>query len=215
MEPDGDLRFSSFGFVRLAADRDGEKLFRMLRSSEQFTAAKSDEDLTAGTDFAALVAAGIARASRVGQSEESLEVICTAMKRWIGQYEKVEDSHWMVTPLLWLCTRARKVSMGLDKAGSTDRYRKKLVEVHRETFNHLRKNRAKQEGCLTVYCELLRLYFSIGWALQCAFLLVAAVQGDKLDLEALRPRAFAVTLAFFWGKLCVLDGNVTEAQKKT
>jgi len=65
-----------------------------------------------------------------------------------------------------------------------------------------------------VCSELLRLYYHLGQASQCSFLLANLTHGGASpDLEAL-PKALAVTLCFFWGKHCVLDAKVAEAEER-
>merc|ERR1712113_915530 len=72
--------------------------------------------------------------------------------------------------------------------------------------------RQRREGALVICCELLRLYFRLDQAAQCSFLL-AAVGQHPIDPDVL-PKALAVPLYYFWGKFCVLEGNVIEGEQR-
>lgn len=115
----------------------------------------------------------------------------------------------------WLCSHSRRLAAQLDRQGRVETHRRKVVEVLREQFQHLRRDREKSlQGCLAVCCELLHLYFILGQASQCSFLLANLTHGGASpDLTAI-PKALAVTLCFFWGKHCVLDANVAEAETR-
>lgn len=196
-------------FARLAAKRDGAGLHKALR------AAASDpidsEDGRVG--HADAVALEVARARRAGESEEGLAAWCEALKRWCAQYGAQPSASWMTPPLLELAAAGRRRAAILDRREGGERHRRKLVEILRELFQSLHRDREKREGCLVVCCELLRLYFRLGQAAQCSFLLAAVNQshGGKLDMGAL-PKALGVTFSFLWGKHCVMDGNVVEAE---
>lgn len=210
---EGDVRSLLQSFARLQEARDGVALHALLRSTER-EPCPSDVEVPGGTEP---IAAAVARAWVKGASEESIEALSGALKRWCVQYA-AGSAHreWMLPPLLWLSSRPRILATQLD-AGSRDRQLKKLVEVVREMFQKLH-TRETRHGCMAMCCELLRLYFLLGQASQCGFLLAAVSQsrgisGEKFDPAAL-PKSLAVTLCFMWGKHCVLDGKVTEAEEK-
>merc|ERR1719436_2202737 len=97
----------------------------------------------------------------------------------------------------------RKVATQLDQAkrseANSDAYLKKLVEIHRELFQKLNKERSKRAGYVWVCCELLRAYFKLGQISQCSFLLTAVTQSlnkDGFDPKDL-PKAISVTFYFY------------------
>lgn len=197
-------------FARLQEARDGVELHKLLRFTEH-QPCPTDEEASKENDDP--VAGAIVRAWSKGISEESIEVLSGALKQWCAKYLEVGgNASWMVLPLMWLASRPRRLAVQLD-AGSSERHLKKLVEVLREQFNKLHRSREKRQGSLVMCCELLRLYFRLGQASQCTFLLAAVTKRDSVEPEAL-PKALAVTLCFMWGKHCVLDGNVLEANEK-
>eukprot|EP00415_Alexandrium_ostenfeldii_P001461 UN1461 len=74
----------------------------------------------------------------------------------------------------------------------------------------------KRAGHVWVCCELLRAYFKLGQISQCSFLLNAVSQSlnkdgfNPVDL----PKAIAVTFYFYWGKHCVFDHNLRDADER-
>merc|ERR1719491_1717617 len=122
--------------------------------------------------------------------------------------------------MMHICAMARNVAIQLDKAkqseGNSDAYLKKLVEIHRELFQRLQRERMKRAGHVWVSCELLRAYFRLGQISQCAFLLSAV--SSSLNKEGFSPtdlpKAIAVTFFFYWGKHCVFDHNLQDANEK-
>ena len=199
------------------AARDGARLYAILRSAER-THPRSHASAARGSgpEASASLVDALARASVVSCSEGGLEVCATTLKYWSSHYASQEDrAGWMILPFAWLCSHSRKLATSLDKEQGGDRYQTKLVEVLRERFQHLHREPLRREGCLAVCVELLRLYFSVGQAAQCSFLLAAMVQahGGKPNIDAL-PKGIAVTLCFLWGRHCVMNGQIVEAEEK-
>jgi len=195
-------------FAQLTRDRDGAGLHRLLRS----------RSLQSGGRLSGHpIAAELGRALQAGDTETGLEAWCSVLKQWCDQYASEDAADWMVGPLLELGAAPRRLAAKLDSEEEQERHRRKLVEVLRTLFQRLHRDNSKFEGCLVVCCELLRLYFALGQASQCSFLLSALNQsrarGGKIDLKSL-PKALGVTFAFLCGKHCVMDGNVVEAEEK-
>merc|ERR1712096_232915 len=108
--------------------------------------------------------------------------------------------NWMVPALVALTTWARRIAFRLDADGTQDAHSKKLVELLRELFQTLHKEREKKSGCVWVVCELLRLYFKLGQVNQCPFLLKGMTQPYKNEFTQLDlPTPIAVTLFAYWG----------------
>merc|ERR1719188_2558786 len=127
-----------------------------------------------------------------------------------------------MTPLLmFFCNAARTTATQLDLARRSettnrDTYLKKLVEIHRELFQKLNKERTKRAGYVWVCCELLRADFVLGQISQCSFLLNAVSQSlnkDGFNPTDL-PKAIAVTFFFYWGKHCVFSHNLKDADER-
>merc|ERR1719326_2680312 len=115
---------------------------------------------------------------------------------------------------------ARRVALQLDQEkrseANSDAFLKKLVEIHRELFQKLNKERTKRAGHVWVCCELLRAYFKLGQISQCSFLLSAVSQSFNKDgfNPTDLPKAIAVTFYFYWGKHCVFDHSLKDADER-
>jgi hypothetical protein len=164
------------------------------------------------------------RARADGESVRELELVCTCFKTWVQRY--IDDERgaakWMNAVTIFLSGVARYTATQLDQAkkaeGNTDDYVKKLLDIHRDLFKALNKEKAKRAGYLWICSELMRGYFKLGQVNQCNFILKAITHNmDKEDLNSFTkglPKAIAVTFYFFWGKYCVFDNNLKEADEK-
>ncbi|CAK0804691.1 unnamed protein product, partial [Prorocentrum cordatum] len=179
--------------------------------------AAADAPAAGAAAAAGSVGAVVARALGAGTTEAGLDGMVSALRGWafLPQSEQGEAC-WMLPALMWLAGRCRRLSTDVDRACAAERHRTRLVEALRELFQKLHRERARRGGALAVCCELLRLYVQLGQASQCSFLLAAMcqVQGGLEGVLSELPKALAVTLFFLWGKHCVLDGNVAEAEEK-
>merc|ERR1719229_1561045 len=157
-----------------------------------------------------------------GEGVRELELLCTCLKTWVQMYIEAEGTGlWMTPWLIFLCNAARMAATQLDQAKrseatSSDAYLKKLVEIHRELFQKINKERTKRAGHVWVCCELLRAHFKLGQISQCSFLLTAVNQSLNKDgfNPADLPKAISVTFFFYWGKHCVFDLNLRDAEEK-
>jgi len=150
-----------------------------------------------------------------------LEFICTCLKTWVQRYIEVDGTGLWMTPLMiHISMMARRAAAQLDQQkrseASNDTYLKKLVEIHRELFQKLNKERARRPGFVWVCCELLRAYFKLGQVSQCSFLLNAVSQSlnkDGFNPTDL-PKSICVTFYFYWGKHCVFDHRLRDADER-
>jgi len=156
------------------------------------------------------------------------ECILTCLKTWTQRYIEEESgpggtAQWMLPFLIHLSMKARTVAIKLDKSkqgeGNQDNCLKKLVEINRELFQKINKEgAAKRAGHVWICCEILRAYFRLGQISQCTFILSAATttHGRDLGFDYKRdiPKAIAVTFFFYWGKQCVFDQNLKDADEK-
>jgi len=161
------------------------------------------------------------QARTTGETVRELELVCTCLKTWVQRYIDTEGTGLWMTPLMiYLCNLARRAAIALDQTkrseASSDTYLKKLVEIHRDFFQKLNKERTKRAGHVWVCCELLRAYFKLGQISQCSFLLTAVSQSLNKDgfNPADLPKAISVTFFFYWGKHCVFTHNLRDADDK-
>lgn len=156
-----------------------------------------------------------------GEPVREAELICTCLKTWVQIYIEADGTGLWMTPLMmFFCKYARRTATQLDKAkrseSNSDSYLKKLVEIHREMFQNLNREKTKRAGHVWVCCELLRAYFKLGQISQCSFLLNAVSQSlnrDGFNPTDL-PKAISVTFFFYWGKHCVFTHNLPGADDK-
>mmetsp|Transcript_150544 Transcript_150544/g.484044 ORF Transcript_150544/g.484044 Transcript_150544/m.484044 type:complete len:397 (-) Transcript_150544:90-1280(-) len=211
-------------FAELVGNQDGHGLYLLLHahasgSAEPSRAAPRRSAGSGGDrdrDRAAASAADFERGLRAGgSSEEGLDAFCAALQSWCALYSSAKKNtnvRWMILPLLQLALAPRSAAVELDRGDKSDSHQKRLMESLREQFQKLHRDRDRREGALVICCELLRLYFSLGQASQCTFLL-NAVDQQSLELSVL-PKALSLPLCFLWGKHCVFDGNVMGAEKR-
>jgi len=157
------------------------------------------------------------RAALQGEGVKELELLCTCLKTWVQRNIEAEGTgQWMVPVTIHVSVKARRAAIQLDQSSEADTYLKKLVEIHRELFQKLTRERSKRAGYVWVCCELLRAYFRLGQVPQCSFLLSAVSQSLNKDgfnpMEL--PKAIAVTFFFYWGKHCVFDHNLRDADER-
>lgn len=221
MTSEDDGAAFSARFAQLVANQDGRRLHLLLRSAGHRSKRPRDEEVQPAQRPADTTAGMLLLARGAVAREARLEALLAALRNWCTRYLEWRDGpdEWMVLPLLQLEATPRLLADQLDRKTGSGRSRKKLVEVFREQFQRLHRDGSKRAGALVICCGLLRLYFGLGQANQCSFLLAAvskqAQRGGEqsLGLEQL-PKALAVTLCFLWGKHCVLDGKVAEAEER-
>lgn len=221
MDSEDDGAAFAARFAQLVTNRDGQGLHLLLRPAGERSKRPRDEEPQPDQRPADATASMLLLARGAVHREARLEALVGALRNWCTRYLEWRDGpdEWMVLPLLRLEAAPRLLADQLDRKAGSGRSRKKLVEVFREQFQRLHRDGRKRAGALVICCGLLRLYFGLGQANQCSFLLAAVSKqaqrsGDQgLGLEQL-PRALAVTLCFLWGKHCVLDGKVAEAEER-
>lgn len=110
------------------------------------------------------------------------------------------------------------MSQKKSESGDTDTYLKRLVEIHRDNFQKLNKEKSKRSGYFWICCELLRALFRLGQVSQASFIFAAVAHankgGDQFKFVTDLPKAIAVTFCFYWGKHCVFEHKVSEAVEK-
>mmetsp|Transcript_25624 Transcript_25624/g.59693 ORF Transcript_25624/g.59693 Transcript_25624/m.59693 type:complete len:408 (-) Transcript_25624:169-1392(-) len=162
------------------------------------------------------------RAHQTGDQLKELELLLTGLKTWVQRYIEASGpvAGKMLPLMIHMSVIARKLAISMDESkrseGSQDQYLKKLVEILREVFQKLARERAKKAGMVWICCELLRAYFRLGQISQCGFLLKSVTQ--SLSKEAFNaqdlPKAISVSFYFFWGKFCVFSHEFRDADEK-
>lgn len=217
-------------FRRLAEDGQGVQLVRLLeRSTLGSHDLGSESRLSAtalsqgGEVYGEVLSLYLLRlhAHQKGESVKELECVCTCLKTWVQRYIEAAGSGLWMTPLMMLLSAlARNLATQQDQAkrseANCDAYQKKLVEIHRDLFQKLNKERTKRAGYVWVCCELLRAYFRLGQISQCSFLLKAVTSSLSKDgfSPTDLPKAICVTFFFYWGKHCVFDDNLRDADER-
>ena len=146
----------------------------------------------------------------------ALEMLVTFIKKLTLSYS-LETNDWLHPLFTHMLSFIRKFAYQLDKDSGGDKWRKKLVEVFRELFPSLHKERSRLSGTCWLICQLLSLYISLDQVKLCAHILAAlsqslAKEGGFQPLSV--PKSVAVTLYFYWGKYHVLEGKHSEAKVK-
>ena len=209
---EGTCGFSR-SFCTLCDSFDGIALYHLLESTKK-SSLPTESDKEASSDD---VAANIIAAWSAGGTAQGLEFALTALQKWSNRYlERNAKVRWMLAPMQWLAARTRQLSLKLDSDSDLRRSRERVVEVLRQIFTKLQRDKDRREGALVISCELLRLYSNLGQASQCAFVLTSvgtAYSGNTCDPVKL-PKSLLVTLYFLWGKHLVMAGKVEEAEEK-
>eukprot|EP00397_Hematodinium_sp_SG-2012_P033596 GEMP01035915.1.p1 GENE.GEMP01035915.1~~GEMP01035915.1.p1 ORF type:complete len:416 (+),score=81.93 GEMP01035915.1:207-1454(+) len=166
------------------------------------------------------------------QDIRCLDTGCFCLKKWIDWYCDEEGRYsknlWMLPVLQYFTSAMWKFCRSMDVEKSQEgKYLKKLVEVFREQYRKLLSERTKMEGCVWITCELLRAYFQLGQVGQCPFLLKSLEQslnsttktqtqggGTSTFTLSELPKSIGVTFAYYWGRMCVYENNVTAAEEK-
>eukprot|EP00405_Crypthecodinium_cohnii_P015911 CAMPEP_0206456386 /NCGR_PEP_ID=MMETSP0324_2-20121206/22341_1 /ASSEMBLY_ACC=CAM_ASM_000836 /TAXON_ID=2866 /ORGANISM="Crypthecodinium cohnii, Strain Seligo" /LENGTH=409 /DNA_ID=CAMNT_0053927319 /DNA_START=106 /DNA_END=1332 /DNA_ORIENTATION=- len=157
------------------------------------------------------------------EAVRELELLCTCTKTWVQLYmEAPGTAVWMTPLMMHLCNLSRRTCIALDEAKrqqastSGSPCLTRLVEIHRDLFQKLNKEREKRAGHVWVCCELLRAYFKLGQISQGSFLLNALNQSQSREDFRVTdlPKAIAVTFFFYWGKQSVFTHNLKEADDK-
>ncbi|KAF4756281.1 26S protease regulatory subunit 8, partial [Perkinsus olseni] len=123
---------------------------------------------------------------------------------------------WFVPPFIEVTSQTRHLAISMDNASDQNRWCMKLVEVARELFPKLLKERRrKMTGACWLSSELLRLFQRLDQVALCGPILASIEQQYKAYFtpEAL-PKSVAVTLYFHWGKYLVTEQRFGEATER-
>jgi hypothetical protein len=145
----------------------------------------------------------------------ALEMLTSSLRKLVIAYVS-EEGEWLFPVFTHMCVVARKLATKLDINGS-QKWRKKLVEIFRELFPLLHKERERLSGTCWLICQLLVLYVALDQTKLCAHILAALSQSlakeGGFNPESV-PKSVAVTLYYFWGRFLVMEGKIADAREK-
>lgn len=157
------------------------------------------------------------RSQQVAQNEiGALEMLTSSLRKLMTSYAS-EEGNWLFPVVSHLCVLARRYACKLDSAEGSQKWRKKLVEVFRELFPIVHKERERLSGTCWLICQLLNLYVALDQTKLCAHILAALsqtlVKEGGFNPESV-PKSVGVTLHFHWGRFLVMEGKVSDAREK-
>lgn len=144
----------------------------------------------------------------------NLESLTNCMRKITIQYIEEE---WLFRIFVFFVIQCKKKSTKLDLEISSQRWRKKMIEIYRELFPLLYKEREKLSGTAILVSQLLQLYIALDQVKLCSHILAAlstalAKEGG-FDPQSV-PQFVAVSLYFNWGKFLLLENKYLEAREK-
>jgi hypothetical protein len=144
----------------------------------------------------------------------SLETLSTGcLRKLIGAY--IEHA-WLLPVLMSMMTLVRKRACEMDSPTS-DKWKKKIVEIFRELFPVLHKERDRLPGTCWLICQLLNLYMELDQVKLCSHILAALTQSlareGGFDPTSV-PKSVSVTLFYYWGKFHVMESKYQDAHAK-
>lgn len=128
-----------------------------------------------------------------------------------------ENNEWLHPVFVRIVSMTRKFASQLDKVSESTKWRKKIVEVFREIFPLLHKERSRLAATCWLICQLLSLYIALDQVKLCSHILAALSQSLAKEggfNPTSVPKSVAVTLFFYWGKYHVMEGKHAEAKEK-
>jgi hypothetical protein len=143
----------------------------------------------------------------------SLETLSTGcLRKLVAAYI---EHDWLLPVLMSMMTLVRKRACEMDS--SSDKWKKKIVEIFRELFPILHKERERLPGTCWLICQLLNLYMELDQVKLCSHILAALTQSlskeGGFDPSSV-PKSVAVTLFYYWGKFHVMESKYQDAHAK-
>ena len=146
----------------------------------------------------------------------ALEMATTSLRKLTNVY-LAEDNEWLFPVFSHVTVLCRKLAGRLDIESASQKWTKKLVEIYRELFAILHKERERLPGTAWLTCQLLHLFMALDQVKLCSHILAALSQSlvkeGGFDPDSV-PRPIAVTLYYYWARFLVMDGKVIEAREK-
>ena len=152
----------------------------------------------------------------LGESNSSpiLETFTMCLRKLVSCYA---EHNWLFPLFVWMMTECRKLACRMDKMNLSDKWKKKIVEIFRELFPILHKERDRLPGTCWLICQLLNLYMALDQVRLCSHILAALTQSlakeGGFDPASI-PKSIAVTLYYYWGKFHVMESKYQEAHAK-
>jgi hypothetical protein len=157
------------------------------------------------------------RSVQVAQNDVgALEMLTTSLRKLTSAYVE-EDGGWLSPVFTHMAVSCRRLAETLDEESATQKWRKKSVEIFRDLFSSLHKERERLAGTCWLICQLLHLFMALDQVKLCSHILAALSQSlakeGGFQPESI-PKSVAVTLYYYWGRFLVMDGKVKEARSK-
>ena len=142
----------------------------------------------------------------------SLETLTGCLRKLVTTYV---DHDWLFPVVMSMMTLVRKRASEMDK--SSDKWKKKTVEIFREIFPILHKERERLPGTCWLICQLLNLYMALDQVKLCSHILAALTQSlvkeGGFDPNSV-PKSVSVTLFYYWGRFHVMESKYQDAHTK-
>lgn len=224
----GDLQKWATELQKSASQRNGQKfnqrLFTPLKRADLVSATPNNLHKMLATGRTEFVTDYILflRAREIAQNEVgALQSLASFVRKVTSVYAETEeedgnDGSWLFPVFAHAVVWLRKFATKID-AESTTKWRKTVVEVFREIFPKLLKQKNRLPGTCWLICQLLCLYIELDQVKLCAHLLAALTQSlakeGGFDPESV-PKSVSVTLFYYWGRFHVMESKFTEAKEK-
>jgi len=144
----------------------------------------------------------------------SLETLTQCLRKLVSAYV---EHQWLFPVVMSIMTLVRKRATEMDKSSSSDKWKKKIVEIFREIFPTLHKERERLPGTCWLICQLLNLYMALDQVKLCSHILAALTQSlvkeGGFDPSSV-PKSVAVTLLYYWGRFHVMESKYQDAHAK-
>jgi hypothetical protein len=154
--------------------------------------------------------------SLTGLSPGALENLTNSLRKLTIAYA---DNGWLFPVFVYVVGLARRTAVRLDvtSSGGGQKWQKKIVEIFREIFPIVHKEREKLAGTCWIICQLLSLYMALDQVRLCHHILAALTQSlskeGGFNPQSV-PKSISVTLFYYWGRFHVMESKYLEAHEK-
>jgi len=149
-----------------------------------------------------------------GPSPGVLESLAGCLRKLIGSYV---EHDWLFPVFVYIVSLVRKTAIRMDSSASSLKWQKKIVEIFREIFPLVHKERTKLPGTCWIICQLLPLYIALDQVKLCHHILAALTQSLAREggfNPQYVPKSVAVTLYYYWGRFHVMESKYQDAHEK-
>ncbi len=200
---------------RRTAAKDGKQIVNLLKSFDFSSSAQSLLKGPVGSGISLYLQFLHAHTAQPSDPL-CLEPLTNCIRKICAIYSE-ENQQWLFPVVVFLLPLCRKMASKMDAIEKTAKWSKKVVEVFREVFPSLHKERECLPGTCWLICQLLHLYMSLDQVKLCAHILAALTQtlvregGFRPEMV---PVPVGITLYFLWAKYLVMESKYREAHDK-